>query len=220
MPSPSEPFDPRQPTADFVPAAAPLPETESFVRDEESTAITAQQGTVPPNAPSIPGYRITAEIAKGGMGRVCAAFDETLDREVAIKTLLPGADAERFVTEAEITARLPHPAIPPVYALGTLPDGTPWLAMKRIHGQTLASLIPSRDRKGADDRRADALPSPSDDEASGQHQVSGLSLPQLIQIFEQIAQAVGFAHSRGIIHRDLKPQNIRVGEFGEVQVMD
>ncbi|MCS7047656.1 MAG: serine/threonine protein kinase, partial [Gemmataceae bacterium] len=60
---------------------------------------------------------------------------------------------------------------------------------------TLASLLESRDRQGAD-------------------------LPRFIQIFEQIAQAVGFAHSRGIIHRDLKPMNVMVGEFGEVQVMD
>jgi serine/threonine protein kinase len=63
----------------------------------------------PTDAPSIPDYRIDAEIARGGMGRVYAGHDLTLDREVAIKTLLPCADAERFVTEAKITARLPHP---------------------------------------------------------------------------------------------------------------
>jgi serine/threonine protein kinase len=251
MPSPREPFDPRQPTADFVPAVTPQPETVSFLRTDEPTEVK-KPATSPPllDAPTIPGYRITAEIARGGMGRVYAAFDETLDREVAIKTLLPGADAERFVTEAKITARLPHPAIPPVHALGTLPDNTPWLAMKLIHGQTLASLLPSRDggnaddpsrdggnadalsrdggnadalsrdRKGAGNQRADALRSPSDQKTSGQRQLPGLGLPQLIQIFEQIAQAVGFAHSRGIIHRDLKPLNVMVGEFGEVQVMD
>jgi serine/threonine protein kinase len=86
----------------------------------------------PAEAPNIPGYRITGEIAKGGMGCVYAGYDLTLDREVAIKTLLPGAYAERFVTEAKITARLPHPNIPPVHALGTLADGTPWLAMKLL----------------------------------------------------------------------------------------
>jgi serine/threonine protein kinase len=57
---------------------------------------------------TIPGYRITGLIARGGMGQVYAAFDETLQREVAIKTLLPGAPALRFITEAKITARLPH----------------------------------------------------------------------------------------------------------------
>ncbi|MCS7047632.1 MAG: serine/threonine protein kinase, partial [Gemmataceae bacterium] len=129
---------------------------------------------------------------------VYAGHDLTLDREVAIKTLLPGANAKRFITEAKITARLPHPNIPPVYALGTLGDGTPWLAMKLIRGQTLARLLQSRN-----------------------HQETALTdLPRFIQIFEQIAQAVGFAHSHGILHRDLKPLNVMVGEFGEVQVMD
>ncbi|HMO87193.1 MAG TPA: serine/threonine-protein kinase, partial [Lacipirellulaceae bacterium] len=129
------------------------------------------------------------------MGRVYAGYDLTLDREVAIKTLLPGANGVRFVVEAKITARLPHPNIPPVHALGTLDDGTPWLAMKLIRGRTLAELLASRERERPE-------------------------LLRFLQIFESIAQAVGFAHSRGIIHRDLKPLNVMVGEFGEVQVMD
>jgi serine/threonine protein kinase len=129
------------------------------------------------------------------MGRVYAGHDLTLHREVALKTLLPGADAERFVTEAKITARLPHPGIPPVHALGTLADGTPYLAMKLIRGRTLAELLQQR-------------PSPLHE------------LPRFVQIFEQVAQAVGFAHAQGVIHRDLKPANVMVGAFGEVQVMD
>jgi len=75
------------------------------------------------------------------MGRIYAAIDLSLDLEVAIKTLLPGANAERVVTEAKITAKLPHPGILPVHALGTLADGTLWLAMKLIRGQTLAKLL-------------------------------------------------------------------------------
>jgi serine/threonine protein kinase len=190
------PFDPGRTVS---PQARPLPETVDLRQAESSPGHT--EPYVPATlagAPAIPGYRITAEIAKGGMGRVYAGYDLTLDREVAIKTLLPGADAERFVTEAKITARLPHPGIPPVYALGSLEDGTPWLAMKLIRGQTLAALLARRggESSGWDDRS------------------------RYIQVFEQIAQAVGFAHSRGIIHRDLKPSNVMVGEFGEVQVMD
>ncbi|MGL4421647.1 MAG: serine/threonine-protein kinase [Gemmataceae bacterium] len=149
----------------------------------------------PDGAPIVPGYRITDEIAKGGMGRVYAAHDVKLDREVAIKTLLPGANAARFVTESKITAKLPHPNIPPVHELGELADGSPFLAMKLVRGATLADQLLDR-------------PDPEFDR------------PRFIQIFEGIAQAVGFAHSRGIIHRDLKPLNVMVGEFGEVQVMD
>ena len=192
MSSPEPSLDPNRTVAHDAP---PQPETVN-VSQEQATGATGPYVPAPPaEAPTIPGYRIEAEIAKGGMGRVYAGYDLTLDREVAIKTLLPGANAERFVTEAKITARLPHPGIPPVYALGTLEDGTPWLAMKLIRGRTLAELLKKRS-------------SPSEE------------LPRFIQIFEQIAQAVGFAHSRGIIHRDLKPLNVMVGEFGEVQVMD
>ena len=140
--------------------------------------------------PAVPGYRVLREIARGGMGRVLAAHDLTLDREVALKILLPGAKADRFIRESKLTARLPHPGIPPVHAVGTLADGSPFLAMKLIAGQTL-----SVERKTADRLR-------------------------LLQAFVQVCQAVGFAHSRGIIHRDLKPANIMVGAFGEVQVMD
>lgn len=162
-----------------------LPETVD-VSQQVSTGATrphvpAPIADTPAGAPSIPGYRITAEIAKGGMGCVYAGHDLTLDREVAIKTLLPGANAERFITEAKITAKLPHPNIPPVHALGTLADGTPWLAMKLIRGQTLAKLLASRRRESTD---------------SGE-------LSRFLQIFEQICQAVGFAHAQGIIHRDL-----------------
>ncbi|MBY0230722.1 MAG: serine/threonine protein kinase, partial [Gemmataceae bacterium] len=136
------------------------------------------------------GYRVLREIARGGMGRVMAAHDLSLDRDVALKILLPGANADRFVRESKITARLPHPGIPPVHALGTLPDGSPFLAMKLVVGQTLADEMLVADR------------------------------PRLLQAFAQVCQAVGFAHSRGVVHRDLKPANIMVGEFGEVQVMD
>ncbi len=146
-------------------------------------------------SPVIAGYAITGEIARGSMGCVYAGRDLTLDREVAIKTLLPGANAERFVVESKITARLPHPNIPPVHALGRLEDGSPFLAMKLVRGRTLA-----HDLKACADTKS--------------------QLSRYVQVFEQIAQAVGFAHAQKIIHRDLKPANVMVGAFGEVQVMD
>ncbi len=154
--------------------------------DESSAEADGQGGDLP----EVPGYRVLREIARGGMGRVLAAYDLGLDRDVALKVLLPGAHADRFVRESKITARLPHPGIPPVHALGTLADGSPFLAMKLIAGQTLGDEMKTADR------------------------------PRLVQAFLQVCQAVGFAHSRGIIHRDLKPANVMVGAFGEVQVMD
>ncbi len=188
-------MSPHQPSADPDRTVLRPPADPSATVDASADSTRPRLPDPPIDAPSIPGYRMTSEIAKGGMGKVYAARDLTLDREVAIKTLLPGANAERFVTESKITARLPHPNIPPVHVLGTLPDGTPFLAMKLIHGRTLAVQLKAR-------------PSPSRE------------LSWFVQTFEQVAQAVGFAHSRGIIHRDLKPLNVMVGEFGEVQVMD
>jgi tetratricopeptide (TPR) repeat protein len=187
-------LDPRR-TVDHVPSPA-APSTVDDTGPSQPPGATGPCRPAPPaEAPSIPGYNITAEIARGGMGRVYAGYDLTLDREVALKTLLPGADAARFVVEARITARLPHPGIPPVHALGALADGTPYLAMKLIRGRTLADLLKER-------------PSPLHE------------LPRFVQVFEQVAQAVGFAHAQGIVHRDLKPLNVMVGAFGEVQVMD
>lgn len=157
--------------------------------------IVRQFGFASVPFPRIPGYRILHEIARGGMGCVYSACDLSLGREVAIKTLLPNAKADRFLLEAKITARLPHPGIPPVYAIGQFDNGSPFLAMKLIRGKTLAHLLSTEP--------------PSDK-----------NLAHYERIFEQVAQAVGFAHQQGIIHRDLKPANIMVGEFGEVQVMD
>ena len=148
---------------------------------------------------SIPGYEVLEEIARGGMGVVYAARDITLDRAVAIKVMLleqmTPDKGDRFATEARITACLAHPGIPPVHALGRLPNGSPFLAMKQIRGATLSQHLKRRSRPLEDQDR-------------------------WIHVFEQICQAVAFAHQRDIIHRDLKPANIMVGEFGEVKVMD
>jgi hypothetical protein len=101
----------------------------------------------------------------------------------------------RFVEEAQVASQLQHPGVPPVHLLGALPDGRPCFAMKLVKGQTLAALLRER-------------PSPSHE------------LARFLTIFEQVCQAVAYAHSKRVIHRDLKPANIMVGAFGEVQVMD
>jgi tetratricopeptide (TPR) repeat protein len=192
MNAPHDPnFSADNPSARADSKCAADPTTADHVPGLSSTGEYHPIGDVPASdLPAVPGYRVLREIARGGMGRVLRAFDLGLERDVALKILLPGAPADRFVRESKITARLPHPGIPPVHALGTLADGSPFLAMKLIDGQTLAVEMQTADR------------------------------PRLLQVFTQVCQAVGFAHSRGVIHRDLKPANVMVGAFGEVQVMD
>jgi tetratricopeptide (TPR) repeat protein len=140
------------------------------------------------------------EIARGGMGVVCRATDTVLGREVAVKVLQEKYAANsgtvlRFVAEARITGQLQHPGIPAIHDLGILTDGRPFLAMKLIKGETLDQLLR---RRG--------------DTTGGRGGV--------VAVFEQVCQAVAYAHAHGVLHRDLKPANIMVGAFGEVQVMD
>jgi tetratricopeptide (TPR) repeat protein len=187
----NEEHDPNVTTDHIIAVPAESLRTTDHVPASASTAGSHPRAEASADdLPVVPGYRVLRVIARGGMGRVLAAYDLTLDRDVALKILLPGANADRFVRESKITARLPHPGIPPVHALGTLADGSPFLAMKLIAGRTLADEMKTADR------------------------------PRLLQAFTQVCQAVGFAHSRGIVHRDLKPANVMVGAFGEVQVMD
>jgi tetratricopeptide (TPR) repeat protein/tRNA A-37 threonylcarbamoyl transferase component Bud32 len=150
--------------------------------------------------PVIPRFEVTELIARGGMGAVYRARDGTLKREIAIKVIhdrykdSPHA-RRRFEYEATITAQLQHPSIPPVHDLGTAVNGSPYLALKLIKGQTLDELLKSR---------------PDVAHERGRY----------VAIFESISHAIGYAHSRGVLHRDLKPLNVMVGAFGEVQVMD
>jgi serine/threonine protein kinase len=93
--------------------------------------------------------------------------------------------------EAQLIAGLEHPAIVPIYETGTLPDGRMFYAMKLVTGARL------------------------------DHYLAGSrSLAERLRVMRRVGEALGFAHSRGVIHRDLKPQNVMVGEFGEVYVMD
>ncbi len=150
--------------------------------------------------PSPPGYQWIAEIGRGGMGVVYRARDVALERDVAVKLLSDryspdSLPAQRFLSEARITAQLQHPGIPAVHQVGTLADGRPFLAMKLIKGSTLETILKQRTDPGA-------------------------QRGPLLAIFEALCQAVGYAHAHRVIHRDLKPANVMVGAFGEVQVMD
>ncbi|RME27705.1 MAG: serine/threonine protein kinase, partial [Deltaproteobacteria bacterium] len=136
-------------------------------------------------------------LGTGGMGEVFRAWDPVLRRPVAVKVLHDDSPRRlaRFVTEAQITAQLEHPAIVPVHALGHLPDGRLAIAMKEVHGRTLRAVI--QERAGRPER-----------------------LRHVVELLRRAAEAVAHAHARGVVHRDLKPDNIMVGDFGEVLVLD
>lgn len=215
---------PAEPSAESNPRSRPAPsERAAPLRAAGSTSeplhtVQRHDPTHTTRLPAVPGglyvpgFVITGETARGGMGVVLAAIEAALNREVAIKMLLPGAvgaerAARRFVEEARITARLQHPGIPPIHQVGALADGRPFLAMKLIRGRTLAAVLTAREQRPSS-RSADEL------------DLTALDSPGLLHIFEQICHAVGYAHAQGIVHRDLKPANVMVGNFGEVQVMD
>jgi serine/threonine protein kinase len=139
-------------------------------------------------------YRLLEPVGRGGMGRVYRARDTGLDRDVALKVLHTheAAAADRLIAEARILARLEHPGIVPVHDAGTLPDGRVFCAMKLVRGKRLDALAREPD----------------------------VDLPERLRIFQRICETVAFAHAHGVLHRDLKPQNVMVGAYGEVLVLD
>ncbi len=194
------------PAAD-APAATLAPVTLSHLEDLTSASDRTLQPpaeavltTAPSEQSRLGRYVIHAEIGRGGMGAVLRGRDPVLGRHLAIKVLLAGRkddhDARRrFHEEAQIGGQLQHPGLVPVYELGTDDDGRPFFAMKLVDGLTLAALLKERSSPAG-------------------------GLPRFLTVFEQVCQALAYAHARGVIHRDLKPANVMVGAFGEVQVMD
>lgn len=139
------------------------------------------------------------------MGAVLTAEDLRLGRTVAMKVMLTQqadpSEQERFHQEARVLGRLAHPNIVPIHDVGMDAGGRHFYTMKLVEGTTLHDIL---HRVAKEDPEA----------------LEKYSLNNLLTIFQKVCDAIGFAHSRGIIHRDLKPQNIMVGAFGEVLVMD
>ena len=141
-------------------------------------------------------YRIVSRLGRGGMGTVYKAVDETLDREVAIKSLNPElADNEllkRFRAEAVMLAKLNHPNIATLFEL-TQHDGQLLMVMEFVGGETL--------------------------EALSQH-TGALTPDRARELCLQVLDALAFAHRAGVVHRDLKPANLMLTESGLVKIMD
>src|SRR5262249_36552688 len=153
-------------------------------------------------------YTLIRVHATGGMGKVWLARDDHLGREVALKELgdeqagHPAAWA-RFVREARITGQLEHPGIVPVYELARRPENQqPFYTMRFVEGRTLSGAATDFHQR----------------RSLGQAQ--SLELRALLNAFVTICNAVAYAHARGVVHRDLKGNNVLLGEFGEVIVLD
>jgi serine/threonine-protein kinase len=156
--------------------------------------------SVADNALDLRDYQLFESLGKGGMGEVYLGRDPGLNRLLAVKVMRADLGRhremeQRFAEEARITGSLQHPNIVPVHNLGRLPDGRLYFTMKVVRGQTLSHIL--RQRRDPGENREEHL-----------------------AVFEQVCQAVAYAHSKRVIHRDLKPANVMVGAFGEVQVMD
>lgn len=144
------------------------------------------------------------ELGRGGLGVVLEAFDHDLRRVVALKRPIhpqhTASTLSNLVHEAQITAQLEHPNIPAVHSLGIDAEGRPFFTMTRLRGQSLSSLLAERKR----------------DPEVRIH----FGIPRLLRIVLQVGFALANAHARGVVHRDIKPDNIIIGDFGEVRLMD
>jgi serine/threonine protein kinase len=158
-------------------------------------------------------YRVLRPHAQGGLGRVLVAKDNELQREVALKEIRPDYSDDvdcraRFMREAEITGRLEHPGIVPVYSLGKYPDGSPYYAMRFIRGTSLQDAIKKFHSSSSKKKRG------------GSQSQRNLELRRLVQRLIDVCETVDYAHSRGVLHRDIKPSNIMLGAYGETLVVD
>ena len=154
-------------------------------------------------------YQITGKIARGGMGEVYLAFDPLCSRQIAIKLMRrryvdDESMRKRFIREARICCHLSHPSIIPVFSLGNTKE-RPFYTMPFIQGQTLRELLREKCKKEKENPTLEGLEN---------------NLSYFLRMFVQICQGVSYSHSRGILHSDLKPENIIVGEFSDVYILD
>jgi serine/threonine-protein kinase len=147
-------------------------------------------------------YEIVAELGRGAMGVVYQARDPQIDRLVALKTFSlfnqePDQEEEfrqRFVYEAQAAGRLQHPGIVAVFDVGEETEGhEPFIVLEYVAGESLSRIL-SREKK--------------------------LSLPRALNLAEEIAEALDYAHAQGVVHRDIKPANILITQEGRAKIAD
>ncbi|OGV39097.1 MAG: hypothetical protein A2020_13455 [Lentisphaerae bacterium GWF2_45_14] len=151
-------------------------------------------------------YKFIKSIGYGGMKTILQVKDKDTARDLAMAIM---ADAEnkslddkrRFLQEARITAKLEHPNIVPIHDIGIDSSGSPYFTMKLIKGEALSAIIKKLNEGDPE-------------------YLKKYDLNSLLRFFIRISNAVAFAHSKKVLHLDLKPENIQIGDFGEVILMD
>ena len=173
----------------------------------EPIILSGTDVDLPPVVPTgLARYSGFREMARGGNGLLRSCFDTITGRVVVVKSLLPDAardrgERRRLLREARVTAQLQHPNTVPVYDIGDDDKDGVYFIMKRISGENLFEIL-KRIARG-DEPTAAAFP-----------------ISRRLDIIADACQALAYAHARGVIHRDVKPENIWVGNFGEVILLD
>ena len=169
--------------------------------------LSATDADLPRNIPAgMERYTGFRDMARGGCARLRSCYDRVTGRTVVIKSLTPQtmldrSERRRLLREARITAQLQHPNTVPVYDIGDDDREGIYFVMKRISGENLFEIL-KRIARG-DQATIDAYP-----------------VKRRLEIVADACQALAYAHARGVIHRDVKPENIWVGNFGEVILLD
>jgi serine/threonine protein kinase len=175
--------------------------------NEPTIILSGTDPDLPKQVPAgLKRYTGLREMARGGTAVLQSAFDPVTGRTVAIKKLLPEKkfdrlERRRLLREARVTAQLQHPNTVPVYDIGDDDVDGVFFVMKRISGENLFEIL-KRIARG-DTEAIEAFP-----------------ISRRLEIVEGACQALAYAHARGVIHRDVKPENIWVGNFGEVILLD
>ncbi|BBM86185.1 protein kinase domain-containing protein [Candidatus Uabimicrobium amorphum] len=166
---------------------------------EETIAPVSQSQQINLNCKS--DYQNFREINRGGMGIIYEAQQSKLKRKIAIKKMLANAPKEKFLAESLVTAYLEHPNIVPVHDMEQNENDEILLAMKLVKGLSWKQILYPKTQE-------------ENEKATQYDQQAHL------QILMTVCNAIDYAHSKGIVHCDLKPENIMIGDFGEVLVMD
>ena len=182
-----------------------------ILKDLQTYHSLDSSGAAPPLG-TLGDYTLRRQIGRGGMGVVYDAWQNSMDRRVALKVLPVGVAVDekafqRFMREARTAGRLDHPNVVHVHGLG-IDEQTPYYAMEYVEGQTLAQIL-----TGLKDAE------PETDTVFGKKERVGY-FETLADAFADVSDGLQHAHSKGVIHRDVKPSNLILDSEGRLRVLD